>query len=406
MTLRRIFISHSAHKDPDARPALDALEVKLNTLSDRFGVLLDHSTLAPGEVWRSALNVWCGICDAAILLVTKDSIERDFCVYEWSILGYRRMLSNDFKVLPIFLGTTPEDISGKPQQIAELQGPTYTTIDAVWPKIEEWLDSVVAHEGPALKQVELIASLFRKNLADPSGVLLRDALKQVGERLGTWEPLQDVQQQFALKLIELGLQRAAPALLDLRWAFSDDDLAWQDVVGLVKSSWVDDISARTVSERSLSAQPGQVIALNASDVRTGVLYVVKASGRPPSHSWSTAEVTDGVFGLEALKTQIWASLAQALRIDPTSDPETINNRLKGRQLTRQPVIVCLPTRSLDTVRLADLRASFPHVTFFLLAGSEKPGLPDVQWLEPALKPGFEAAFWKWIKEVEYEFAPR
>ena len=406
MTLKRIFISHSANKDESARAALGELETRLGTVKDRFGVLLDRSTLVATEEWRSALNVWCGVCDAAILLVTKDSIVRDFCVYEWSILGYRRMLSPAFTILPIFLGTTPEDLRGKPQQIQELQGITYTTIEEIWPRIEEWLDKVVSSDGPTMKQVRLIASLFRKHLSDPRGKLVEDSLQKVGERLGTWEPLLDPQEQFALKLTELGLKRAAPVLIDLQWAFDRDEGAWADVVNLVKSSWVDDRSASALYELSSGSSTKRAIALNASEVRTGRLYVVKACGRPPSYAWCTAEVTDVVDSPEGLEAQIWVSLAGVLGLDPTTESEKVRKRLAAKQLTGQPVIVCLSTRPLDPKWLSAVRGRFDSVTFLLLSGSEKPQWPDVQWMEPELAPGFETTFWRWYEEVESEFTPR
>ena len=54
MARRRIFISHSAHRDPSALPVLHQLEAKLKSLNQDYTVLLDHSTLRPGEDWRSA----------------------------------------------------------------------------------------------------------------------------------------------------------------------------------------------------------------------------------------------------------------------------------------------------------------------------------------------------------------
>jgi hypothetical protein len=68
MDKRKIFISHSTHRDPSARPALDAIEGKLKTLNNDYSILLDHSTLSPGEDWRSsAVKAWSVTLGTAVL---------------------------------------------------------------------------------------------------------------------------------------------------------------------------------------------------------------------------------------------------------------------------------------------------------------------------------------------------
>jgi hypothetical protein len=116
-------------------------------------------------------------------------------------------------------------------------------------------------------------------------------------------------------------------------------------------------------------------------------------------------VTDAVDSLEGLEAQVWASLGGVLGLDPTTEVEKIRKRLVAKQLTGQPVIVCLSTRTLDTQWLAAIRSRFASVTFFLLAGSEKPQLSDVHWMEPGLAPEFESTFWRWYEEVESELTP-
>jgi hypothetical protein len=399
MGRRQIFISHSAHRDPSARPALDALELKLNELHEDYTVLLDHSSLKLGEDWRSALNVWCGACDAAILFVTPDSIRAEFCNYEWSVLGYRKATSPNFKILPVYMGATPEDLRGKPHQISEIQGSvTFSTIENAWPKIKEWLSEVVTSEGPAARQAQLLATLLRTEIQDPYERNVKFALKKIKLEFGTWEPLTDPWERFALLLIALGLTKSAPALAELAWAFAGKKDRWNDILGLIACSWVDNRSTERLLERSLGPSGERTVALNAEQGETARLYVVKASGRPPSRTWCTAALSEVVADLEELKTQVELSLARSLRLDTTPvNRALLEKKLRNREAAQQPVVVYLRSRGLDQNWLDELRKHFEFVTFFLLSGPERPPLNGVEWMEPELPPNFEMTFWN-----EYE----
>jgi hypothetical protein len=376
---------------------LDALEAKLLTLASDFSILLDHSTLTPGENWRPAINVWCGMCDAAILLVTPDSIHADYCVYEWSVLAYRMAMSSKFRLLPLYLGTTPEALRGKPQQIAEIQGIpgiTLSSIEAIWPAIRTWLDSITSNDGPTLKQAQQIGTMCRKAIPDPSNNLSTHALAKVDLHLGTWQPLVDPWDWFALKLIGIGLCKAAPALNDIRWAFDGKD--WRNIVGLVLGSWVADSSAQKLAERSSGECAKRSVALNLEKGDTARLYVVKASGRPPSNTWPSADVVDVGAGFDDLKIQVTRSLQHALQLD---DPSLIEKTLRRKEKLKEPVVVYLPSRSLDAAWLGELRRLFQNVTFFLLAGTDRLEIDGVEWMVPELPDGFESAFWAENEEI-------
>src|SRR5262249_11324638 len=115
----RVFFSHSTDKGTPERAILAALVDKLR---GDYAILLDRETLVPSEDWRSTLNVWIGSCDAAVILVTQQSVASEFCQYEWSILSYRRRVRPQFLVIPIYQGVTPQQIAGKPHQISEIAG--------------------------------------------------------------------------------------------------------------------------------------------------------------------------------------------------------------------------------------------------------------------------------------------
>jgi hypothetical protein len=385
-------------------PTVLKLAAQLEQCGGDYQVLLDHSTLKLGEDWRSAINVWCGACDAAILLVTEDSMVAEYCQYEWSILGYRRATSPTFKIIPVYLGTMPKQIADKPHQIAAVQGVTFSTMDEAWPKIEGLLEGTGSTDSPTRTQARLIGSLIRRVINDPNNDLLRAALSKVDLHLGAWEPLQDPWEQFALQMSGLGLVKAAPALMDIQWAFQKDKGAWNDILEMVAGSWVDDRSAQRLAARCAGDPNQRVVALNASDASLGRPYVVKASGRPPSGTWCMASAPDTAADMEELKSHIARALSHALLLDDSASPELLAKRLKNRETIRQPVIVYLATTSLDATWLQELRLHFQYVTFFLLAGSDKPPLADLEWMVPELPDHFEESVWRDYDDAKKECA--
>lgn len=395
----KIFISHSAHRDPSARPALDTIEDKLKTLDKDYSILLDHSTLRPGEDWRSTINLWCGGCDAAILLITPDSMVADYCLYEWSILSYRKSVTQNFHILPVYFNTKPEDLRGKPHQISEIQGigtaVVYSTIGAIWPTIQNWLQTVVPLDNkPSAMQAYLIANLLRGAINDPNHRELRLALQQTRLPLGTWEPLQDEWEQFAFLLLGLGLRRAAPALAQLFPSFDGDVNDWKDVLELIACSWVDRRSAETLRSRARGTCENRTVALNAEQGETARLYVIKASDVRPSGTWAGADVSAVVASIDELENQTARALAAALGLNASPvDRERLSTKLKNLEIARKPVVAYLRSNGLSQEWLTHLRGKFPSVTFFLLSGSDRPLFEKVEWLEPELEASFEMSFW-------------
>ena len=398
MPQRRVFISHSANRDVASQPVLNDLEARLNALGD-VEVLLDHSSLTAGEDWRSSINVWCGLCDAAILLVTRHSLTADFCIYEWSILGYRRAMTNHFSLLVLYVGTSPDDLRNKPQNLAEIQGVDTTSVAAAWPRIQEWLNTVAPVEGPTQHQARLIASLLSERLK-VDGPQMHQARELGKLPLGAWRPLQDPWEQFALQLIGLGLQKAMPALLELQGEFKKYPQEWNEIIDLVCSSWVDDRASSRLAQLSREGSTDKSVALNASNGSTGRLYIIKASGRRPSASWCMGTVIDSVGTFDGLKKNVSKSLRQVLNVGPDAD---LNRRLQVKRNNQQPVVLYLNGSGLDASWLARLRNDFDYVTFFVLAGSETVDMDGVEWLRPEVLPEFEQAFWSYYDDNQVEF---
>lgn len=106
----RVFVSHSARTDPDARQLLDELRAGLEAVKDednhqRFAVLIDKDDLDPGMLWRQTLNTWIGSCDVAIVLLTQTALTSDYVQYETTVLRYREVSVPEHKctVMPVLI---------------------------------------------------------------------------------------------------------------------------------------------------------------------------------------------------------------------------------------------------------------------------------------------------------------
>ncbi len=90
-----IFISHSSHED-DLRFALE-LEMALEGAG--FTVLLDKTAIQSSADWNQEIYEWMAGCHAAVLLLSKNSVQRPWVLKEAAILKWRwAMASGSFKL--------------------------------------------------------------------------------------------------------------------------------------------------------------------------------------------------------------------------------------------------------------------------------------------------------------------
>src|SRR6266567_7017232 len=120
MPKARLLFSHSTEDGSPERAAL--MRVADAVKADDYDVLLDRTALQAGVNWRPVIDGWIKDCDAAVILVTPQSIARDYCRYEWAILSFRRRMQKQFLVIPIYLGSAPGDINTRADQISEIGG--------------------------------------------------------------------------------------------------------------------------------------------------------------------------------------------------------------------------------------------------------------------------------------------
>lgn len=386
----RIFISHSS-KEPAGEKFRDELAERLRAADYR--VLLDKDELELSQDWRSTLNAWIGGCDAAVLLVTQAALKSSYVAYETSLLAYRHEQEKGrFQLIPVYLPPVSqeqlEDTPLAPARVADVQAiradvPQAQAIQSIL----DYLDTHVPSEFVAERHARRLCGLIKH----VDTVELEKAAERIDAALKPWTPGLELPMKVALCLMASGLDTATKGVRVFRLRVKD---ALDEVMTLIATSWVDCRSTATIGK--VKNQPG-LLAINGDNPRTAGLYVVAACDYPVGDSWRVAQV-DGVVGgegIEELKQLVRSALARRLGCAPTEVGETVRDLIETEA---DPLFVTLPLSGMNQASLTDLRAEFPEITFFFLAGSELP--PDelarqagLEILQPLLEPGIEQPFW-------------
>lgn len=395
----RVFISHSARGDENALAVLEELKA---ALADDFAVRVDMDHLELGDDWRNSINVWLGRCDAAIILLSNKALQRHYVAYEASVLTFRRNMAGpeNFTVIPVFLDDVdyPKLQASElfaPTNIHEIQGAVAETDRArIVSRVREKLEQVREGLRPADDQATYLAALLA-----PLGPVANRCLSILGSAPDPWGKNDEPSQALAIKLMEVGLNRAWPAI-QVFYGQLEKTTRLQ-VFDLIATSWVDLRSARYVSQVATGDRAERALALNAEQSLIAELYVLRASGLLPGYSWPLAPCGEGFLGedvLGELKQKVGEDLRAALRMDPDCSPEELMEELDALETAlRQPVFVVLPAAGVTRAVLDGLRAAFPTVTFFFLAGADQNthallAEVNVKFITPPLYQNFEGHF--------------
>ncbi|WP_158088688.1 toll/interleukin-1 receptor domain-containing protein [Thermoactinospora rubra] len=124
----KLFISHSASKDPYAAAVLDELTELMKRKN--YDVLVDRERLRAGERWAACIYQWLGECDAAVVLLNRRAVEASPWVQrEVNILLWRQALGSPVYIVPALLGDlTSKDVDMgfselKPLEFSRVDGP-------------------------------------------------------------------------------------------------------------------------------------------------------------------------------------------------------------------------------------------------------------------------------------------
>jgi hypothetical protein len=393
MSRPRIFISHSS-KEPTAEEFRDKLAERLR--EKKYRVLLDKDDIELNRDWRSTINTWVGACDAAVLLLSQAALKSRYVAYEASLMSYRHTQEQGrFKLFPVYLApVTEKKIANSllgPSGVADVEAipggvPLEDAIEHILQYLEEHVSSP---ESVAERHARRLCGLIK----DVGTVELQAAADRMGKDLEPWLPGLELPMKVALYLMAAGLDIAAMGVRAFRSRLPKD-IALEEVMKLIATSWVDCCAASEVGKAE--RQPG-LLALNCDSPRTAELYVIGSCDLPAGDPWRVVQVHGvvGDGGIEELKSLIRSSLAHKLGVTPAEVDKEAREGLEKKD----PVIVTLPLAGMTKAALDALRSAFPAVTFFFLMGSEQPSDEMVRQsglaiLRPLLEPGTEQPFWQ------------
>jgi hypothetical protein len=392
MPRARLFFSHSTAEGSDERKALMRL---VSVLGADYDIQLDRTKLKVGGNWRRTIIGWIRGCDAAVVLITPGSIASEFCRYEWSNLSFRRTLQEGFLIIPIYLGSAPDAIRGRPDQISEISGFfNFDDTESMILEVKKRLDS----EPPRARrrfQITLITDSLQTVSEQTIDVMAANAQLDLGD----WDFESDIRLRFTTKIMSVGLARAFGALQDVRRALGDANVdKFRAIVELIgRCSWVDTGAAQRIRACALSHAAVQgLFGLNANVDETAKCYVLMGSDKHPSDIWPIGTVLDDFTSEDHLYKRVRSELIGLLYLDDEESDTTLKQEL-DTELSVQPIFIVLHSKSLTAVWIKRLREVelFAGVTFLVLTGETiMPGLlPDGAVLTPVLPAGLESKVW-------------
>jgi hypothetical protein len=398
----RLFFSHSTTEGSPERAILMGLK---EALQDKYEILLDRTALVVGTDWRSTINIWIRTCDAVVMLITPEAITSDFCRYEWDVLSFRRQ-EDKLLIIPIYHGSTPEELKGKAHQLHEIAAYfNYDSIESVARKVKDKLLAELVCKEHTPNQLFLLAKLFREAVGDERRI--ERAAGKIKLELGGWDLAADKWLRFAVQLMGVGIGRAWPALRELQDDFTENQERFDDIVELIGfCSWVNMGAVISIRGRCAPDAVRDPLGLTAKQYNTARAYVLSASDRGPRTHWPLAIPSWKFTNYPELRADIEQALFDAVRLDPQKGAAALKRRIETLGQGGDPVFAALRTAGLSADWLDRLCADelFASVNFLILA--EKPGdaqvllLPPDAMLQPPLAGEFEQKVWDDYEEAK------
>ncbi|HEX7182769.1 MAG TPA: toll/interleukin-1 receptor domain-containing protein [Thermoanaerobaculia bacterium] len=396
MSPARLFISHSAREDPDARALIQRIHRELN--GPDLEVLVDWKCLESGQDWHEGLIDWMLECHGAILVLSSRALQRDWVAREATILDLRKREDPEFELIPVYLpgvddSTLKDSAKSRltPLDLPRLQAKRADDVDVLLEDLREKAARLKLRWGkvdPRRRLLRDVAAILQKahvfgleNLASDLDADLKSWLW--GERMRNYLTL-----ALAFRMATLELSRVV-------WAFesltSYYDLTQAcDILNRLAPLRVNaeaaDLFARVAEGKGSAAG----IRFNAVELDTVRLYAHRALGRLIV-DYRFVEVTnsDAGNGPGRLRQEILDALLESAGTD---DLEEAKEELTDRD---RPLLVVIVGQQPDWKVLQEIGGMFPTVTFCCLTGPqllEAPGpdeLQAVERLRPVLEPGEE-----------------
>jgi hypothetical protein len=399
----RVFISH-ANGDPSGEALWPALRDRL--VAAGFSVLVDREVLKPGALWREEIYGWIGLCDAAVILISRLSLEnpdKHWVARETSCLIYRRYIDPSLTIIPVLLdGVTFADLDATERfrdlQLAETMcviGGDPDTVAAGLRTLQPSGDTLFSK----------LANHIRGELAEFHPAKIEAVLDECDVDLGMWSPRADPYRQLALSLLTMDvgkLPRILGRLVILDTVRRQNVLRIKD---LLLPNWVELEAVRGLFEEGVktSGDPTRrPLRLNAPDERMAELYAWRAFP-DVLPEWKLLRLT-AVFGecsdVAEAKQQLINEIEREIRLnikiradprhrDPTQERVDRIRRCKLLADNRKPVFVTAKVETGAHELLRHIVAQYDFATFLLRSEIDSPdstGLPIemVRPLTPAL----------------------
>jgi TIR domain len=373
-----VFISH-VNNDPSADAVWPALRLRLAAAG--FDVLIDREVLKPGALWRAEIYSWIGLCDAAVVLISRKALDdeaRLWVARETSCLICRRYLDPSLTIIPVLLdGVTLADLEAT-ERFRDLQlGETLYVADDYVEKVAARLRDLAPAGETSLSR---LANFIRADLADISEQRVEAVLCECDVDLAGWSSRADRYRQLALCMLTMDVYKL-PRILGLL----DPDGVLRGrmnrIADLLLSRWVEIEAARGLVEEGIKKSGDgtrRALSLNAPDERLAELYARRAF---PDFlpEWKLLRLT-GVFGecadLEDAKRQLIAEIENEIRLQikirldarqRNPDRERADRLRLCRSLVdrRQPVFITAHVGTRRDELLKEAMADYDFATFVL-----------------------------------------
>ena len=360
----KVFVSHHVN-NPNQKRFLKRLCKVLK--QQGYEVLVDKNGITRNDSWKSRLLRDLGICNAAILLLNKESLLEGSLYTEAVLLRWRQWSETNFMLIPICLG---EDIT------IELGTEIWQQLEFSETEIvndlseENILDTIKQNLFPLKKSilgqsiVERRENALAKCFEETDEEYLKNALANLSKHY-VYNKEQFLLTQLLAKVLFMAGPNAFEDLIK-HVAKGIEFTLLKSVLEFITPSWVDLRIAGIISKVKHKKSTGRQLYLNGSLPDTAKMYVRQACHAHDLHlEWLVIEFTGNTGGLlEGILDEIRTELKDKLCLDPTY-PSTdiddlINETLSDIETVYGPVFVIFsPSLAEDGELIARVKATYP-----------------------------------------------
>lgn len=205
-----MFVSHSSHT-PDALDRLEALVKSLRAGKNGVDVLYDKEQIETGARWREVIHAMLAECDAAIILVTPDSLQSPWVLKEATILRWRHDRDTNFQIFvsaDVDTGELKKNRMWDPIDLPEIQFLTRDSVAGIATSVKKRLARLAAQLRPT--PLDLLAEEITGLLTKAHPKHLEMALNALNEQVPF--EVSDQRQHLAYAFARWILRQSPPAL--------------------------------------------------------------------------------------------------------------------------------------------------------------------------------------------------